>query len=1083
MSPCSAWPVASSACARWFGFVSCSKAWSAGPGARVLDICVRPDALQDEAARALLDAPWELLAEPKGWLAEDPVQPFEVMRRIGAAAAPRVAEFADLQMLFMAAAPEGEHVLSFEAEEAAILQATNHFAFGQSSLHLFVEETGSAEWMRQRLFRDGPFDVLHLCCHGGIDKRYGPVLALENDCGDIDQADVSKLVKALGTASKLPLLFLSACRTAERVEAGEDGRRRAAEPMARELVRAGVGHVLGWDGSVRDVDASAFAEHFYGELVLGTSVPCAAAVARQKLCSMARTDSLRGQHWHLARLYIGPQGGGALVDAESQRFREYAGQNATQAFLDMKGRQIPVALPDEFVGRRRILQKAFRGLSHAAGGVTRSVGVLLHGMGNLGKSSVAARLSQRLQRHQTVVIFKRYDPLTVFDQVVVALPAELRDSFEAQWRGKVFQHGHVLATAMEKLLSLLLMHKAAPLLLIVDDLERLLETPQPGDEAGVPVKAGDGRVALQAILTAFDRMAGRTASRLLLTSRYRFTLPDDRGNDLAERLIAVPLQPMSDTDRLKQWDAAWRLQKKALANTVELRKLMLRALTLAAGNPGLQEVLTRPLLSGEPAAAERAMAAIEQFQASGEIPADLRARVALPAVQLTAADKDNTLLQFFRRMAFETYRAALTPDQALQLRAATLFDSGLPVPRAALEAVGQKAGVADATAATDRLLGLGLLDDFGEIDGEASAGVNPLARPLCEELPQDDLPVLAQAALPWLDRVWRDAQGAVPQDARALCLNRLALAAPAPDVETLNRAAEAAARLLFSRQHDARRAMTEVLAPARARLADLGAAASHGLSHITVDCAERVGDRELMAEATQAMQTRASAPGEQAGAILYQARLLKTTDPDQALAHFVDAASVFQGIGQEREAVITRGEIADILQSRGQLDEALRIRLEEELPVYERLGDVRSKAVTQGNIADILQSRGQLDEALALHVERLTVFEQIGDIDGIAHTRFASARLRLGRGDHETGGIQAIYEDLAHAFAILQTLQRPDGIAVVGMFLAQVLAMGGQHDEALQVLDAAEQGFRMLSNEAGVRQIEQLRQAIRASGG
>ncbi|MFO1118684.1 MAG: hypothetical protein U1E38_00620 [Rhodospirillales bacterium] len=36
------------------------------------------------------------------------------------------------------------------------------------------------------------------------------------------------------------------------------------------------------------------------------------------------------------------------------------------------------------------------------------------------------------------------------------------------------------------------------------------------------------------------------------------------------------------------------------------------------------------------------------------------------------------------------------------------------------------------------------------------------------------------------------------------------------------------------------------------------------------------------------------------------------------------------------------GKIADILQARGQLDDALRIYQEEELPVYERLGDVRA---------------------------------------------------------------------------------------------------------------------------------------------
>jgi hypothetical protein len=41
------------------------------------------------------------------------------------------------------------------------------------------------------------------------------------------------------------------------------------------------------------------------------------------------------------------------------------------------------------------------------------------------------------------------------------------------------------------------------------------------------------------------------------------------------------------------------------------------------------------------------------------------------------------------------------------------------------------------------------------------------------------------------------------------------------------------------------------------------------------------------------------------------------------------------------------GQIAEILQTRGELDEVLRIRREEQLPVYERLGDVRGKAVTR----------------------------------------------------------------------------------------------------------------------------------------
>src|SRR3569832_67168 len=76
------------------------------------------------------------------------------------------------------------------------------------------------------------------------------------------------------------------------------------------------------------------------------------------------------------------------------------------------------------------------------------------------------------------------------------------------------------------------------------------------------------------------------------------------------------------------------------------------------------------------------------------------------------------------------------------------------------------------------------------------------------------------------------------------------------------------------------------------------------------------------------------------------------------------------------------GQIADILQARGELDEALRIRREDELPVYERLGEVRENAVTKGQIADILQARGDLDEALRIRREdELPVYERLGGRD------------------------------------------------------------------------------------------------------
>ena len=79
-----------------------------------------------------------------------------------------------------------------------------------------------------------------------------------------------------------------------------------------------------------------------------------------------------------------------------------------------------------------------------------------------------------------------------------------------------------------------------------------------------------------------------------------------------------------------------------------------------------------------------------------------------------------------------------------------------------------------------------------------------------------------------------------------------------------------------------------------------------------------------------------------------------------------DKAELDRRRGADREVALARGTIADILQAQGHLDEALRIRQQEELPVYERLDDVGQLAITQGKIADILQARGQLDEALRI---------------------------------------------------------------------------------------------------------------------
>ena len=79
--------------------------------------------------------------------------------------------------------------------------------------------------------------------------------------------------------------------------------------------------------------------------------------------------------------------------------------------------------------------------------------------------------------------------------------------------------------------------------------------------------------------------------------------------------------------------------------------------------------------------------------------------------------------------------------------------------------------------------------------------------------------------------------------------------------------------------------------------------------------------------------------------------------------------------------------------------------------------------------------------------KRLEVSKQLGDLDGIAAADWDLARIDLAREDYESA-----LPRLMESFQIFGRLQRPDGIAAVGMTLGQLLMAAGQTDLARQVL-------------------------------
>jgi hypothetical protein len=290
---------------------------------------------------------------------------------------------------------------------------------GESRIDLVVEDTGDPDQLAHRLAELGGMPVVHLSCHGLNNWRDRPgapgvpVLLMEDDIGEGRPVTAAELASLLTVGPRL--LFVSACLTATEADASghlPPGRDRTGKPgtgtgggglvaqsMATALVAAGIPAVIGWEGSVGDRSATAFAERLYRGLADRANLATAVGDARRVL--LGSQDELVRADWHLARLWLGPAGGGPLVAGGGKRSLVTA-THGTKTFLDRK-QQVPVAAAKMFVGRRPELQQALRALRSG-----QRAGVLLHGQGRLGKSSLAARIADRCPDLAAAVVFGDY---------------------------------------------------------------------------------------------------------------------------------------------------------------------------------------------------------------------------------------------------------------------------------------------------------------------------------------------------------------------------------------------------------------------------------------------------------------------------------------------------------------------------------------------------------------------------------------------------------------------------------------------------------------------------------------------------
>jgi tetratricopeptide (TPR) repeat protein len=172
-------------------------------------------------------------------------------------------------------------------------------------------------------------------------------------------------------------------------------------------------------------------------------------------------------------------------------------------------------------------------------------------------------------------------------------------------------------------------------------------------------------------------------------------------------------------------------------------------------------------------------------------------------------------------------------------------------------------------------------------------------------------------------------------------------------------------------------------------------------------------------------------------------------DLDEALdIVFNKELPVYTQLGDIHAIAVTYDKIADIYKLRGQLDSALSILLNNCLPMFENIGDLREVAITQRKMADIYELQGAFDKALAIRLDKeLPIFEQSGDLREIALTKGRVADIKQSQGSYDEALAIRIEEELP----VFEKLGDIRELAVVKSKIADIHEIRGEIDTAISI--------------------------------
>jgi GTPase SAR1 family protein len=528
----------------------------------------------------LAHLPWELLHDGTSYLVENCKPTILPVRwKEGSQALTQVGN-RPLRVLFMATSPRNlSPVLDFEQEEALILTSTQRQKLNK--LNIVVEESGNLqelEYLVSEYGESSRFDVFHLNGHATLTQQ-GPRFYTETEIGEAHLASPEEIWEALPYPPRV--IFLSGCYT------GALGDQGTVTSLAQQLIDQGATAVLGWGRRVQDDQAAQSAAILYDSLAIGHGLAMALSKTYRDLIAQ------KYENWHLLRLFVSGCIPESLVTEPRRpgRCDPLFPQHGT-TFLNQREKRGEVADYKSFVGRRLVLQECIKTLKNQ-----EYAGILLWGMGGVGKSSLAHRIIFRLRdSFKPILLTDKFNNVLDIQKVRNYIAREIREPelrrllFPIQQERGINRYSSSIdADIFTYTLRDVLAQTEDRFLFLIDDFE------------GNFTKQADGSICLldgqtpEISLEALDTLNALTQSiletkdkghQLIITSRYQIH------NSAAEELYQRQLT------RLEQADVDKKLRRLASNQRPLNIELIEQIARIANGNPRLLEWLFK--LSTEP---------------------------------------------------------------------------------------------------------------------------------------------------------------------------------------------------------------------------------------------------------------------------------------------------------------------------------------------------------------------------------------------------------------------------------------------------------------------------------------------------